>query len=262
MAKKLHNEIGLAQNFLASPNLVRSMVSASSISGTDIVYEIGPGHGIITAELAGTARRVMAVEIDPLLVRELHERFLHVRNVHIIAGNFLRYRIKDEEYKIFANIPYNSTSEIMRKILCMAPGPSEAYLVMQREAAQKFAGLPRETQFSILAKPLYSLQILRNLQRTDFTPIPGVESVLLHVRRRRPPLISEQDLSLYRNFVHYGFGKWRRNLKSSFKPVFSYEQWKRLSRDLRFRPEAAPSELTFEQWMGLFDFFRQTIVRR
>lgn len=240
---------------------MRSLLDASSIEMRDIVYEIGPGRGIITAELAQTARKVVAIEKDPDLARGLCQRFQGVGNVQIIAGDFLRYHIPDREYKIFANIPYNLTAEIMRKILYMPPVPEEAYLIMQREAAEKFSGSPRETQFSILAKPMFEFRILRELRRTDFEPMPSVDSVLLQIKKRDPALIRNEDAFLYRRFVQYGFGTWKHNLKLVFKPVFSYEQWKHLARDLHFPLDTIPSQLTFEQWLGLFECFKQRVPR-
>jgi 16S rRNA A1518/A1519 N6-dimethyltransferase RsmA/KsgA/DIM1 with predicted DNA glycosylase/AP lyase activity len=71
MAKKSNKQIFLAQNFLRSSKLVRSLLDTSSIESCDIVYEIGPGRGIITAELAQIACKVMAIEKDPTLARQL-----------------------------------------------------------------------------------------------------------------------------------------------------------------------------------------------
>ncbi len=65
MAKKPRNRIALAQNFLRSSKLVRALIATSSIGPFDTVYEIGSGRGIITAELARTAHRVIAIEKDP-----------------------------------------------------------------------------------------------------------------------------------------------------------------------------------------------------
>jgi len=259
MAKKPNKRITLAQNFLRSSKLVRQLVNSSSIGPGDTVYEIGPGRGIITAELARTTNKVIAIENDPQLVRQLDEKFRHVQNVEIIENDFLQYPIPDREYKIFANIPYNITAAIVRKILYSFPQPSEAYLVMQKEAAEKFSGSPKGTQFSILAKPIWKLQIINELRRTDFEPMPDVDSVLLHIKKRCSPLIQEKDTTLYRRFVRYGFGRWKKSLKLSFKPIFTYKQWTRLSKDLDFPVNATPSELTFEQWVGLFDCFKERV---
>jgi 23S rRNA (adenine-N6)-dimethyltransferase len=259
MAKKPTRQIALAQNFLRSSTLARRLLDASSITYQDIVYEIGPGRGAITTELARVARKVVAIEKDPLLVQYLRERFQDVDNVQIVKGDFKRFRIPDQEYKIFANIPYNLTADIVRKILYAHPVPGEAYLIVQKEAAEKFSGSPKETQFSVLAKASFHIRIVCKLRRTDFIPAPRVDSVLLHIRKRCPPLIRGEDVSLYRHFVRFGFRSWKRNLKLAFKPIFTYEQWKRLSNDLHFLPDAKPTELTFEQWMGLFDCFKHNV---
>jgi 23S rRNA (adenine-N6)-dimethyltransferase len=259
MSKTSYNRLALAQNFLRSSKLVRSLLSASSIAPDDIVYEIGPGRGIITAELTRIARQVIAVEKDPVLAGGLRRRFQDVENVEIIANDFLRYHVRHSRYKIFANIPYNITADILRKILYTPPFPTEACLVMQKEAAQKFSGSPCETQFSILAKPMFELQIIREPRRTDFEPVPHVDSVLLRIKRRPSPLLPRDEISLYRSFVRYGFGRWKRNLKLIFEPVFTYPQWKRLSKDLYFPLDSTPSQLTFGQWLGLFECFKQRV---
>src|SRR3989337_3299948 len=98
MAKKSHNQILLAQNFFRSSRLVRQLVNSSSIGPLDIVYEIGAGRGIITAELAQIAYKVIAIEKDPALARHLRERFQHTPSVEILVDDFLRYRPPDGKY--------------------------------------------------------------------------------------------------------------------------------------------------------------------
>jgi 16S rRNA A1518/A1519 N6-dimethyltransferase RsmA/KsgA/DIM1 with predicted DNA glycosylase/AP lyase activity len=259
MAKKSNKRVLLAQNFLRSSKLVRSLLDQSSIESRDLVYEIGSGRGIITTELAQIARKVIAIEKDPILARQLRMRFRDVDNIQIIANDFLQHHIPNTEYKIFASIPYNITACIVRKILYTPPVPSEAYLVMQKEAAEKFSGSPKETQFSILAKPLFDIQIVQELRRTDFEPVPNVDSVLLHIKKRHSPLIRKEDDFLYRRFVRYGFGTRKNSLKLIFKPIFTYPQWKHLSTDLHFPLNAIPSNLTLEQWLGLFECFKQRV---
>ena len=265
METRQQRQIRLAQNFLRSPKLVRRLVGMSSIGPSDTVYEIGPGNGIITAALANVARQVIAIEKDPELVRRLRERFRALANVEIVERDFLDYsfrtrapsltverQTRTSEYKIFANIPYNTTAQVLRKILCERSELGEAYLILQKEAGKKFSGSPRETLFSILAKPFFEFQILSQLRRTDFWPVPNVDSVLLSIKRRTRPLIETRDAASYREFVQYGFGRWKPNLKLAFKHVFTYKQWKRLARDLDFPLNATPTELSFEQWLALY----------
>jgi len=276
METRQQRQICLAQNFLRSPKLVRRLVGMSSIGPTDTVYEIGPGNGIITAVLANVARQVIAIEKDPELVRRLRERFRPLANVEIVEKDFLDYSFRTRahnrspsltverqrrtsEYKIFANIPYNVTAQILRRILCERSDLGEAYLILQKEAGRKFSGSPRETLFSILAKPFFEFQIMSQLRRTDFWPVPNVDSLLLSIKRRTHPLIETRDVALYREFVQYGFGRWKPNLKLAFKHVFTYKQWKRLAHDLDFPLNATPTELSFEQWLDLYHAF--TLVK-
>lgn len=253
--------IALAQNFLKCPKLVRSLVGESSINDQDIVYEIGPGTGVITAELARIARQVIAIEKDAALVAKLSKKFQHVHNVIIVEQDFLLHHVRDREYKLFANIPYNITAALVRKLLAAPNPPQAAYLIMQKEAAQKFAGWPQETQFSILHKPWFDVQISRTLARTDFEPVPQVDSVLLHITQRSTPLLTSQEAVRYQHFVRYGFTQWKKDLRASYKALFTHRQWQKLARDLAFDSKATPTQLTLAQWLGLYHAFCRYVPR-
>ena len=268
METRQRRQVCLAQNFLRSPELARRLVDISNIGPRDIVYEIGPGKGIITAMLAGVARQVVAIEKDRDLVHRLRERFRPLGNVEIVEKDFLEYIFRNRrsdsavsEYKIFGNIPYNITSQIVRKILYERSNVGETHLILQKEAAKRFSGSPKESLCSILAKPFFEFQIVYQLRRTDFWPTPSVDSVLLSIKRRTRPLIEMHEVAAYRDFVQYGFGRWKPNLKLAYKNVFTYKQWKRLARDLHFPLNATPTELSFEQWLELYQNFVKSMRR-
>lgn len=254
METRHQTRVCLAQNFLTNPNLVHRLVRMSAIGPSDTIYEIGPGNGIITAALACVARQVIAIEKDPELVCRLRERFCLLDNVEIIEGDFLAYSFSGD--KIFANIPYNITAQILRKILYRSK-LDEAFLILQKEAAGKISGCPGETLASILAKPFFEFQILFRLKRTDFRPVPSVDSVLLSIKRRKRPLIQALDAASFGDFVQYGFRRWKPNLRLAYKHVFTYKQWKRLARELEFPLDATPTTLSFEQWLNLYRRFRR-----
>jgi len=235
------------------------LIQESSISPEDTVYEIGPGKGILTKELVKRARRVVGIEKDRLLYKKLKEKFEGTHNITLHNVDFLRFKITDSRFKVFANIPFNITSAIIRKLLYTENPPDEAYLIVQREAAEKFIGTPRTSQFSVLIKPWFRLKITRSFRRTDFSPIPNVDVVMLHMQKRTPPLVSPSDISIYEEFIKYGFSRWRKDLKSNYKHVFTYRQWKILSRDLQFRINAQPSDVRFNQWLGLYEFFKKYV---
>jgi 16S rRNA A1518/A1519 N6-dimethyltransferase RsmA/KsgA/DIM1 with predicted DNA glycosylase/AP lyase activity len=253
------NQKLLAQNFLVKSHLPVSLLNNSSINTNDVVYEIGPGTGMLTKELAKRAKRVIAIEKDRDLYIKLKRKFTLNDNVFLFNADFLHFRIQESHYKVFANIPFNITSAIMRRILYGKYTPSEAYLVMQREAAEKFSGRPAETQSSILSKPWFRLNIIKKFVATDFKPLPKVNVVLLHVEKRKKPLVSRKNAAIYQRFVKHGFSAWKRSLKVAYEPVFTYVQWRKLSRNLRFPFKATPTQLTFEQWLGLFCFYLRNV---
>ncbi len=255
----LRTSIRFNQNFFKDADLVAAVVQQVNFSPRDIVYEIGPGQGIITRELAKMVKKVVAIEIDKELFLRLKQKFANFPNVQLINIYFLKFSIPDIYYKVFANIPFNITADVLRKLLTVVNPPTNAYLVVQKEAAQKFAGTPKETQFSILTKPWFELEIVRSFRKTDFEPMPSVETVLLKIIKRPEELVDQAAKDNYIWFVKYGFNRWRQNLGKNFKAIFTYKQWQRLARDLKFNPKAQPTDLTFNQWLGIFNFYLKEV---
>jgi len=97
--------------------LVELIVRRLNIGPNDFVYEIGPGRGMITRELAKTAGKVVAVEIDPRLCLPLQAEFAANPQVKIINADWLNYRVPESNYKVFANIPFNLTAKIVNRLV-------------------------------------------------------------------------------------------------------------------------------------------------
>ncbi len=246
----------LSQNFLRSRSLAAKLVAHSSISRNDLVVEIGPGLGILTRELARSSRRVIAVEIDGELLRDLHTEFEDESNVELIEGDFLRFTLPDVDYKVLSNIPFSRTADIIRRLVETTNPPCEAHLIVQREAGERFAGSPYapESVASLLIKPWWHVEITRRLRPTDFVPAPRVQPVVLWLARRVMPLVPDAEANLYRKFIRHSFGLYGNSMKQSLNRVLTRRQVYRLSRDLRFDLSDTPSALHFDQWLGLFRF--------
>src|SRR5580765_5988388 len=106
MDKRRQKQKRLGQNFLRSRRLAERLVSLSSIGPADVVYEIGPGRGMLTVELARRAKRVIAVERDPELARQLRRRFAAALNVEIVECDFLQYQVPAPtgRFKVFSSV--------------------------------------------------------------------------------------------------------------------------------------------------------------
>jgi len=147
----------------------------------------------------------------------------------------------------------------MRKLLHERPNAAEMYLILQREAAMKYSGLAGETVQSLLAKPFFAFETLYRPRRTDFDPVPDVDTIFLKVMKLPRSALTgfaqngtRSDHAAWESFVRMGFCSWRLSLRLALRREFSYRRWKRLSRELGFAVNARPSEVTFEQWAALF----------
>ena len=247
----------LSQHFLRSPALAASLVGQTSISSGDLVVEIGAGRGALTRQLALRCGHLVAVEIDGQLVDDLRAQFGDAPHVRVVQCDFLRFDLPERAYKVFGSIPFGRTAEIVRRLVTAASPPVDAYLIVQREAAERFTGAPyaAETLPSLLVKPWWQVEIVRRLRRTDFAPPPRVVPVLLWLARRTRPLISESQTAPYRQFITLAFGRGGGTARKCLRRVFTATQIGRLARELRFESEAPPSALTFDQWLGLFRYF-------
>lgn len=244
----------LSQNFLRSSQLVANLVKNSSLGKNDLVLEIGPGRGIITEQLLAQVQHVIAIELDSHWYHYLLQRFSGVENLTLYQGDFLSFNLPKTPYKVFANLPFNITAAVITKLLSSQNPPTEAYLAVQKEAAEKFTGFPHETQFSVLAKPCFEFEIVYNFHRSDFTPEPRVETVLLKITRRGVPLVPKDQELQYKNFIKFAFNTWKKDLKSGLSSIFTYRQWKRLAHDNNFSVHAKPTDLNFTQWLNVFTF--------
>lgn len=253
-----------SQNFLRDPKLVQELIGKSSLQKNDTVFEIGAGKGIITELLAKSVKSVIAIEPDAKLYDYLQEKLKEYSNVHIQKIDFLKSDLPKEHYKVFSNIPFNVTAEVIKKLLGAQNSPQDSYLIVQEEAAQKYAGKPyaRETLFSILHKPWFGFSVVYKFKRNDFTPIPQVNSVLLRIEKLKKPLIGQPVAALFKDFVAFGFTSVRPNLKKGYKNVFGHIQFLKLADEFNFSPDAKPTDLNFEQWLGIFNYFIAGVEQR
>ena len=257
MSAVIQPSLSVSQNFLKDPRLVASLIERSSIGPQDVVYEIGPGKGIITAELARRCKRVIAIEKDPALAAFLHEKLAHLRNLTIRTADFLSCPLPPLPYKVFSNIPFNITAAIMTHLTESAHPSEDSYLVMQKEAAEMYLGQPYASLRSVLLQPWFKLEILHQFRRSDFSPQPGVDVVLLRLSKRKQPPLTRSDRQRFRDFVVYGFTAWRPSLRETLQDVFSYKQLKHISRDLRIDLVRPPTAFCCQDWLLLFEAYKE-----
>lgn len=219
--RQTSKDISYSQNFLVNESLVESLVANSAIYSTDTVVEIGPGKGIITKFLAEklVGGRLFLVEIDLDLANTLRARFDSYKNIKLFSMDIRDFKWNlGSPVKVFSNIPFNLSSDILNVILSPLNPVTEGYIVLQKEVAEMYAGRGIGASFdtlkSYLAAPFFHFTLEYKFQKRDFFPIPNVDIVLLHFVARNSPLIPIEKYSLYNDFLVYvssdrfGEGAW------------------------------------------------------
>lgn len=246
-----------SQNFLRDPVLVASLLDTCDIGVGDVVCEIGPGKGILTEQLALRCKQVVAIEKDPDLAELLWRRFAGWPRVTIHQGDFLEYLLpRHRPYKVVANIPFNVTAAIVNKLTMAECPPVDAYLAMQREAAEALLGVSRESLRSLLLKPWFEVEVAHRFRRSDFVPVPRVDVVMLRLRKRGPPLVSSRERRCFRDFAVYVFTARRPTLCATLATIFTRQQLRHLRHDLSFDLDVTPTSIPFGQWLALFEYFK------
>jgi 23S rRNA (adenine-N6)-dimethyltransferase len=245
------------QHFLRREALSSSLVARSSIAAADTVVEIGPGLGALTRPLARRAGRVLAVEVDARLCRRLRAAFAGDPRVEVVHADFLAFALPRQPFKVFGNIPFAHTAEIVRRLTGAEPAPRDVYLVVEHAAARRFAGRPfgPETLRSLLLKPWWHAELVCDVSPTEFAPPARGTCALLWLAFRPRPLVDREAADLYADFVAAGFGRSGERLEDCLAGLLTRAQRRRCARRLHLELAAPPSALTFDQWLGLFRCF-------
>lgn len=243
------------QNFLRHPRLADRLAALSSIGPADVVYDLGAGSGVLTAALAGTGARVVAIESDPMLAAQLRARFAGRSNVVIRQADIQVYPLPRADHLVFASPPFDITAAIMRKLTSAPVPPREAYLVLQREAADRYTGTPRQTLAALQIAPWFAIDTLYRFRRTDFVPAPAVDIVLVRVRKRGPPLIPIGDARLYRDLVTAMFAAWRPSVGASLADAIGVRPARRLLAAADIDRTSKPSAIHLSAWLALYEQF-------
>lgn len=193
-----------SQNFITDRRLIQRIVNLSNISENDTVIEIGTGKGHLTEALCKKGGRVCSVELDRKLYERAGERLGRRSNLRLICGDFLKYPLPSKgNYKVFANIPYFITTQIVKKLTETANPPADIWLVMEKGAAKRFMGSRKETTASLMLKVNWEMKILYYFRREDFHPMPSVNSVLLYFSRKEEPDLSRSECGAFGRFIEH-----------------------------------------------------------
>lgn len=224
----------LGQHFLTDPNLLDRIVEALDPRPDDIVVEIGPGKGSLTARLAPRVARVIAIEKDRRLAEALREAE-KLPPVEIVTGDALEIDWHDlvarlarpsslvplPRFKVIGNIPYYITSPLIEKALA-PPCPDRVVLLVQREVADRLAAAPGNKDYGALTVGVQSVATVERLfvvRAGAFSPPPKVDSAVIRFSPLARPLVAPGEQAAFRTFVVALFSRRRKQLGRSLRDV-------------------------------------------
>lgn len=249
---------GLGQNFLFEQNALEKVLAAADLDPDEPILEIGAGVGSLTRLLAARVQRVVAVELDRQLLPALREVVGTRRNVRIIEGDILRLQLGDlmgpAPYSVVANIPYQITSLLIRKLMEEPRPPSKVVLTVQREVAQRVVAEPGEMSLLALGVQVYGRpSIVGSIGAGAFYPPPKVSSAILRIDRRGQPLAGPEEMDRLFELARAAFEQRRKQLRNSLSHGLQLE--KEVVEELLQRsdvdPKRRPQSLALREWKRL-----------
>jgi 16S rRNA (adenine1518-N6/adenine1519-N6)-dimethyltransferase len=239
------------QHFLKDPNTAR--IVASGVTEDDVVLEVGPGRGFLTALLVERANLVHAVELDPDVLPSLREAVGERDNVRIHKGDALRFDysgLDPAPNKLAANLPYNIASPLVLRLLEEVETLRTLRFMVQLEVARRMAaerGSKDYAAYAVLAQLLARVSISHRVPPTVFDPPPRVHSAVVEMERREPL----NDYHGIKRVVLSAFRSRRKRLVNNL-PEPARGPAPRVLDSLGYGPNARAEELAPEDFVALY----------
>jgi len=217
----------LGQHFLKDGNIIRKIAATIPARPDDRVIEIGPGTGMLTAELMQRFHHIKAIELDGRAVRFLKHKFPELEIIHsdILKISWDELLHENDEIHIVGNLPYFITSQILFKILENRSRLESATLMMQKEVAQRLVAVPQTKEYGILSVQVQLMStpvIMFDVPASAFHPPPKVTSSIVLLTFDRPDLMCT-DANL-KTVVRTAFQQRRKKLSNSLKKIEALPQ--------------------------------------
>jgi 16S rRNA (adenine1518-N6/adenine1519-N6)-dimethyltransferase len=211
----------LGQHFLVDENILGVIGRLAELAPEDVVLEVGPGLGVLTACLADRVAHVHAVELDRSLEGSLAERLEGTANVDLHFGDALRLdlgALRPVPTKLVSNLPYNVATPLVVESIDGLPSVQLWCVMVQREVADRFFAAPSTKAYgavSVLVQLAAERTGFHPVSRTVFRPRPNVDSALVAFRRR--PGANTDDLARVKQTVTAAFAHRRKRLANSLE---------------------------------------------
>jgi len=258
MYKKPKKRLG--QNFLIDKNILQKIYSASNITSSDIVVEIGPGNGELTSFLVALPEKIYAIEKDKDLIQELKNKFAGCKNLEIINQDILKVNLKEifdrhaKKIKIIGNIPYNISSPIIEFVIKNREFIDIALFTVQKEFAQRLTALSGSKLYGSLSCFLQyyaNAVVVFQISRSCFRPVPKVDSSFIRVDFKKELPLNQQAEEKFFELTRSSFNQRRKTLRNSLSKVISQDLLEEFFKITKLDRNIRPEKMTIENYLSL-----------
>ncbi len=230
------------QHFLADSGVVDAILRSVHATKDDIVVEIGPGRGAITAALAASAGHLHAVELDRDLARRLRRQYENVENVTIHEADALAFDFSSlgDRLRIVGNLPYNISTPLLFHLLKSRDRIIDMHFMLQKEVVDRMAAAPGSKAYGRLGIMLgchLNIESLFDVDRSAFDPPPEVTSAVVRLDPLPPGTFNIADEALLSKIVTSAFMKRRKTIRNSLRDVVEIADLEAVGIDPGLRPE-------------------------
>ena len=216
----------LGQHFLARQSIIERIAAAACPEKCETVVEIGPGRGALTSHLIQHAARVIAIEIDPVLVQYLRSRFREDTRLQIAEGDVLKTDLGQwGPVTVAGNLPYYITSPIVYRVLSLIPLLQRAVFLVQKEVAERLTAAPGSRDYGYLTVQTQLLsvpELLFTVPAAAFHPPPKVDSAVVRLMPRAE--LPVPDPAAFLKFAGLCFRQKRKTLRNNLIGAYPKER--------------------------------------
>ena len=251
----------LGQRFLVDRAVLRAILDAAELSADDDVLEVGPGPGVLTAQLADRARSVTAVEIDERMVAVLGETLAEHDNVTVVRADALEVDLfalsERRPTRIVANVPYQITTPLLERFIGDDRRPPLVVVLVQEEVARRIVATASSAKergyLSVFVQSFADAKIVRRVPPSAFRPAPKVSSAVVALRTRARPAFAPLERNAFLRLVSDVFRHRRKQLRGALghEAGVAPERAEAALRVSGIDPRRRAEELTLEEWVAL-----------
>ena len=250
----------LGQHFLTSDIVPGWICDAAPVASGDVVLEIGPGTGVLTAELLRRGAVVIAAETDTRSIAILEKRFaaeiatgtLHIYEHDIREGLPTDERLAAKQYAVIANIPYYLTGQIFRTILETKNQPHTAVLLVQKEIAERIVRDKKGSLLQIAVRLFGTPRYVRTVSSGHFTPPPRVQSAILAIHEIGHHHIPPQDTAAFFHLLQTAFAHKRKYVASNLGTLWNKDVVATCMNEANISKQARAENVWLDQWIIVF----------